>query len=197
MGAVHRATTRVVATSFKGVELFPFQQETSVGPDNGSLAGHSIQHVRRQSAGKESLVERACPLLQTLQVSSRVTRYFPGVLKPSAVVVTQLLPLDLFFFVPIVFSQREIPGQHEGDRPGFSGRKPPARRQRGVIGSAIRRGFNGLGILQPSFSGKFIQPLLKRVPPRTAFPGGARGHLGMRGQQSHRAIKETIRVILF
>src|SRR5207249_2894457 len=138
MSAVHRATTRVVATSFKGIKLFPFQQETSVGPDNASLTGDGVQNVRGQSAGKESLVERACPLLQTLQVSSRVTRYFPGVLKPSAVVVTQLLPLDLFFFVPIVFSQRKIPGQHEGDRPGFSGRKPPARRQCGVIGLAIR-----------------------------------------------------------
>src|SRR2546427_13247432 len=112
MGAIHRATTSVVATAFKGVELFPFQQETSVGPDNGSLAGHSIQHVRRQSAGKESLVERACPLLQTLQVSSRVTRYFPGVLKPSAVVVTQLLPLDLYFSAQIASSQRQIPRQH-------------------------------------------------------------------------------------
>src|SRR5205823_8186012 len=96
-----------------------------------------------QSAGKEGPVERARPLLQTLEVSSRVTRYFPGVLKPGAIVITQLLPLDLFFFVPIVFSQREIPGQQEGDRPGFSGRKPPARCQRGIIGSAIRRGFTG------------------------------------------------------
>src|SRR5437867_13443360 len=118
MGAVHRATTRVVATSFKGIKLFPFQQETSVSPDNGSLAGDGVQNVRGQSAGKEGPVERARPLLQTLEVSSRVTRYFPGVLKPGAIVITQLLPLELFFFVPIVFLHPDIPGPQEVDLTG-------------------------------------------------------------------------------